>query len=159
MLRLSGGRDMGIVDEVNEAPFSAAELPTGWSVLWANDFLFVSEDRLAALSTNNEIVACQVYETVNFTAAYAYLNGAYQWSILHAGDEDVWNLDVAGALPSAFERVRKGLTDAQAADPDVDYISDVPLETAQAICGYRHDRASFDWGEPVFTIVELSGEN
>ena len=32
----------------------------------------------------------------------------------------------------------------------VDHIIDIPARLAMTRTGYRYDRSSFDWGEPVF---------
>ena len=36
----------------------------------------------------------------------------------------------------------------------VDYVFDIPVRLAEDLCGYRHDRWKFDWGQPVFTRLE-----
>ncbi|MGO8920680.1 MAG: hypothetical protein ACLQJR_32705 [Stellaceae bacterium] len=36
----------------------------------------------------------------------------------------------------------------------VDYIFDIPVELAAALTGYRHDRLTFDWGEPQWTSLD-----
>ena len=56
VLDLIGGTDTEVVDEANEADFSVAEIPDAWTMLFSNDFDFVSEKpsrscpRAAALS-------------------------------------------------------------------------------------------------------------
>jgi hypothetical protein len=68
--------DTGIIDEANEAPFSGAEIPGGWFILFSNDFGFVSKKRLESLSAKGTVVACQVHEGVMVSAAYGYEWGA-----------------------------------------------------------------------------------
>jgi hypothetical protein len=46
-LEMVGLEDTGERDEVNEAPLSGAEIPGGWFILFSNDFMFVSRERLA----------------------------------------------------------------------------------------------------------------
>jgi hypothetical protein len=36
----------------------------------------------------------------------------------------------------------------------VDYVFDIPVDLAEAMTGYRHDRLRFTWGAPHFTIVK-----
>jgi hypothetical protein len=43
--------------------------------------------------------------------------------------------------------------DAEGDSPEVDYIFDIPVELANALCGYRHDQR-LDWGNPKFTRLE-----
>jgi hypothetical protein len=38
----------------------------------------------------------------------------------------------------------------------VDYIFDIPVETAFQLTGYRHDLAKFAWGQSHFTALERS---
>jgi hypothetical protein len=71
-LEIVGLKDTGEPDEVNEAPFSGAEIPGGWFTLFSNDFQFVSRERLAQLSIDCRIIACQVHEGIMFSAGYGY---------------------------------------------------------------------------------------
>lgn len=159
VLDLFGGTDSGIADEANEAPFSIAEIPSGWVVLFSNDFGFVSEEALEALSARGAVVAWQVHEGIMVSAAYCYDRGKQQWALLHNSENGVTDLSVWGELPTAFESVRERLAKEQenngGDDADVDYFFDIPIETAQALCPYRHDRWKFDWGEPSFTVVNV----
>src|SRR5262249_44979116 len=159
VLRLLGATDTGGIDEANEAPFSGAEIPGGWFILFSNDFDFVSEQALASLSSNCNVVACQVSETVMVSIAYPYSHGTQHGAILHNAQKGIRNLVVSGSLPSAFEKIRERLTleqDAQGGErPDVDYFFDIPVETAEAVCGFRHDRWNFEWGEPKFTVLDV----
>jgi hypothetical protein len=59
-VEMLGLRDTGEPDEVNEAPFSGAEIPGGRFILFSHDFQFVSRERLAQLSIDCRIIACQV---------------------------------------------------------------------------------------------------
>lgn len=151
--------DTGVIDEANEAPFSGAEIPGGWLILFVNDFEFVRGEVLASLSSNCDLVACQVHEGVMVSAAYAYSQGAEQWSLVHNSQNGLRDLVVLGSPPPIFERVRERLTGEQDANggdsSDVDYFFDIPVETAAALCGYRHDRWKFDWGEPKFTVLNV----
>jgi hypothetical protein len=147
-------------DEANEAPFSGAEIPGGWFVLFANDFSFASEDRLARLSENCEVVACQVHEGVMVAVSYGYERGQQKWAILHDAQQDLRHIEVTGTPPTAFAQVRERLLKEQdqhdGQEPGVDFVFDVPLETATSVCPYKHDRWRFDWGEPCFTVLELA---
>jgi len=64
---------------------------------------------------------------------------------------------VSGSPSETFEHIHKRLWQEQDAeggtDASVDYIFDVPVETAAVVCGYRHDFWKFDWGEPTFTAL------
>lgn len=127
--------------------------------MFANDFEFVREEVLASLSSTCDVVACQVHEGVMVSAACAYSHGVEQWSLVHDSQNGWRDLVVLGSPPSIFDNVRERLSGEQeengGENSDVDYFFDIPLETAAAICGYRHDRWKFDWGEPKFTVLDV----
>ena len=159
VLRVLGATDTGVIDEANEAPFSGAEIPGGWFILFSNDFDFVSEEALASLSSNCNVVACQVSETVMVSIAYAYSHGTAQWAISHSAQKGIRDLSVSSTPPLAFEKIRETLTleqDAQGGGSvGVDYFFDIPVQTAASVCGFRHDHSTFEWGEPKFTVLDV----
>jgi len=153
-----GFHDSGQPNDGNEAPFSLAQLPTGWSILFANDFTFGAAEHLRPLSVGCEIVACQVHEGIMYSAAHQASGGHDVWSIWHDNDVDLYDLNVSGQPPSFLSEVRSSRQaeqDAQGGkDAGVDYIFDIPVEVAFRLTGYRYDRWRFDWGEPEFTAIE-----
>jgi hypothetical protein len=50
VLPLLGLVDTGEADEANESSVSAAALPTGWYVVFFNDYTFITPERLAKFS-------------------------------------------------------------------------------------------------------------
>ncbi len=157
-----GLRDTGEPDEYNEEPVSGAEIPGGWYVVFSNDFDFVSLERLAHLSKDCLVVGCQAYEGMMISSAYCYENGADLWAVTHDSNEAIDDLFVDGTPPPEFETIRDRLTQqqreegARAAGDElgVDYVFDIPIETAATVCPYRYDEHRFDWGEPNFTRLE-----
>jgi hypothetical protein len=153
-----GFRDTGRREEGPDDPFSLAELPTGWSILFANDFTFGAAEHLRPLSVGCEVVACQAHEGVMYSAAHQASQGHDVWSISHDSDIDRYDLTVSGQPPSFFNAVRSSLQAEQDAhggkDAGVDYIFDIPVEVAFRLTGYRYDRWRFEWGEPDFTVIE-----
>lgn len=152
-----GLADTGEPDEANEAPLSCAELPTGWTVIVSHDFAFASEVRLGKLSQGVALLGGQVEEHVMYSAVRAFHNGTRVWRIVHDSSLGLAHLDADGALPEDFPRARDVALEELHADggdaSEVDYLFDVPLEVAADLCGWRHDLAEYDWGEPAFTIV------
>jgi len=59
------------VDEAQAEPFSLAELPINWIILFANDFEYVSDKRLAALSGGGTVIGCHIH-------AYYDVNGGLE---------------------------------------------------------------------------------
>lgn len=154
-LRLLGLVDTGEPDEANEAPFSGALLPTGWFIVFSNDFDFATPKRLAALSAGRKVIACQVEEHVMVSAAYCYDDGEAVWWASHMSENGTYDLTAEGELPDGFAALKDNLFGKQEAEggtkANVDFIFDVPVELAQAICGFRYDRCEYEWGEPAFT--------
>ena len=159
-LELAGLRDTGESDEANEAPFSGAEIPDGWFILFSNDFQFVSPERLGRLSLDCPIVACQVHEGVMVSAAYGYERGSCLWELVHDSQKSADDLSVSGSPPPSFQSIRQRQIEKQEATVGgesfkVDHIFDIPVEVAAAACGYRHDRWKFEWGEPQFFRLDV----
>jgi hypothetical protein len=152
--------DTDEIDEANDEPISGDEFPNGWYVLFLNDYdhALIQPASLSALSVGCEVIACRIEEHVMASSATLYANGQRVWSIAHQGDgEDIYDLTVEGTPPKILAGIRSRLTKDQESEggraADVDYIFDIPLDVACAICGYRHDQAEYDWGEPEFTAL------
>jgi hypothetical protein len=156
---LLGLVDSGEHDEANESPVSAAALPTGWYVVFFNDYSFVTPERLVRLSAGCTVVACQVEEHVMASASYFYQDGRHIWTVDHQSDRGRYDLSVDGDPPALFSEVRDRLFREQdeggGERSDVDFVFDVPLELAAELCGYKHDFWKFDRGEPIFTRLEV----
>jgi hypothetical protein len=152
-----GLRETGEPEVVPEAPFSGAEIPGGWFIVYSNDFGFVSRERLAQLSIDCRIIACQVHEGIMFSAAYGYERERRVWELAHNAQETIYDLSVSGSPPPSFETIRQRLTRRQeaTAGSGVDYIFDIPVEVAADICKYRYGRFKFDWGMPQFTRLDV----
>jgi hypothetical protein len=70
-----GLRDTDVYDEANESPFSLAELPTGFTILFSNDRDYGSAEHLISLSAGAALIACQVEEHQMWSAAYGFEAG------------------------------------------------------------------------------------
>lgn len=149
-----GMAETSVVDEANEAPFSLAVLPNGWIILFANDFEYVTEERLAKLSRGATVIGCQIHEGIMYADAVLYNDGKPVWSISHFAGDGRLDLTISGAPPAEIEQIRDRLIAEQkkndAAGAGKDFIFDIPVEAASLVTGYRHDQWRFDWGEPVF---------
>jgi hypothetical protein len=158
ILRRTGFRDTGAYDEANESPFSLAELPNGWTILFSNDFDYGAGEHLIGLSEGAMIVACQAEEHIMFSAAHCCADSRESWSVWHDSERNRYDLSTRGALPAELEPMRKRLIAKQdesgGARSHVDYIFDIPVELACELTGYRHDLWKFDWGQPHFTRLE-----
>lgn len=155
-LEAVGLQDTGEPDRANEAPFSGAEIPGGWFILFSNNFQFVSRERLAKLSVDCSIVACQVHEGTMVSGAYGYEHGSHVWELVHNSQQSINDLSVSGSPPPSFQSIRQRLMqEQQATAGGVDYIFDIPVEVAASVCKYRHDQWKFEWGEPRFVRLDV----
>jgi hypothetical protein len=146
----------GEVDDANEAPFALAELPNRWIILFANDFEYVSDKRLAALSAETTVIGCHIHEGIMFSDATLFNAGRKIWSISHFAGEGPLDLTLQGEPPPEILAIRDRLLAEQraAVTSDVDHVFDIPVEAAQLVTGYRYDQWKFDWGEPVFHVLK-----
>lgn len=154
--------DTGEPDEANEAPFSIADLPTGWSVLWSNDEAYADEALASALSrSDGPVLAVRVNETCMHSTAALFEHGQRRWRVHHEGDETIDFLEIDGEAPAEARAIEEEARSLQAEEDvggaEVDYMFDVPLEIARHVCGFKHDLGGFDWGEPMFTAVTPQG--
>ena len=158
VLQRTGFRDTGVFDEANERPYSLAMLPTGWAILFSNDFGYGSAEHLVALSAGATVLSCQAEEHVMFSAAHCCQDGRPSWSVWHDSEHSRYDLATEGVLPLVFEPIKRQMIAAQDSDgggaSDVDYIFDIPVLLAAELTGYRHDQWKFDWGTPHFTALE-----
>jgi hypothetical protein len=156
-LRRLGMKATRAVDEANEEPFSLAQLPNNWIILFANDIEYVSDKRLAELSVETTVIGCHVHEGVMFSDATLFNAGRKIWSITHYAGDGVLDLKVQGDLPAEILAIRdKLLAEQKAAGPasNVDHVFDIPVEAARLVTSYRYDQWKFDWGEPVFHVLK-----
>jgi hypothetical protein len=158
VLKRGGFRDSGTEDEANEAPFSFAELPSGWVILFSNDFDYGDAEHLVRLSSGAMVLSCQVEEHVMFSAVHCYSNGREAWSVWHNSTRGRYDLSTRGTPPAELAPIKIRLNAKQnesgGATSDVDHTFDIPVELAAELTGYRHDRMQFDRGRPIFTVLE-----
>lgn len=160
MLTHFGFEDTGVEDEVNESPFSCAELPTGWTILHSNDCEWVTSKRAIKLSLHAPVLTCVLHEGVTCSESAYFVGGKRIWEIVHDGQMDGVNLSLQGETPEQFDAVKdaafpRGLAEDGGED-DMDYAFEVPIDLAGSICGWRHDLCEFEWGVPEFTVVKVS---
>lgn len=126
------------------APFSWAELPQGWVVVFSEDFEWASSNRVLELSRFGLTVGCQFEDKVAMTSSIcAARDGVELWRVFHDNEASIYRLDVTGEPPVALAAIRGRLFEEQekagGEDAGVDYVHEIPFELAQAVCGYRHD--------------------
>lgn len=140
--------DTGQVDEANEAALSAAELPNGWTIVWANDCDWADAARLDGLTPPPSVVTLMVHEGV-MAADLRVNDGAGQWSVGYGVEREG---ELTGNWPASFAPIVAEAQECvkQDEDGEVDHLFDVPVAIMEAITGHRYDSVS----EAPFTIVE-----
>lgn len=135
-----GFRPTGEREEFPESELSAAEMPNGWYVIVSDHTeQVVSDEALQKLSASGcELVTCFVEEHVMVSNAAGWKYGRRIWSISHESPKGKRHLDVQGEPPPEFPTIRD--TWLAKTKPGVDYIFEIPVETAGSVAGYRHDR-------------------
>jgi hypothetical protein len=148
----------GEFEEVPESMFSGVLLDSGWYVVVINEYAheFVRERALHRVSATAEVVAATIEEHVMFSSAAAWKNGNLIWKVTHASESGPRHLAEHGTLPERYRSVKERLLAAQQLEDEgareVDYVFDLPLELAEAIVGFKHDKlldARFETLKPV----------
>jgi hypothetical protein len=153
-----GFRPTGEREEFAEAEISSVETPTGWYIIISNHTGQVASDEvMQKLSSSGcELVTCFVEEHVMMSGATGWKDGRMKWSVDHDCQKGERHLDVQGEPTPEFPAIR----DAWFAktDPEVDYIFEIPVETAKSITGYRHDENIPGLSGDVFEVLERVSE-
>lgn len=139
------------------APLSFRELPGQWLVIFSEDFDWASDKRLLEVSRFGLALACQFEDKVEMTTVLsAARDGTTLWRVFHDSVGSGHRLDVTGEPPAALAAIREAaFAEQRKADDNgegVDFICDVPLELAKAVCGYRADE-----DDAAFTVLRRSG--
>jgi hypothetical protein len=135
----------GKTEEVPESLISTAKLDTEWQLIWYNkyDCPFLKPEKRAVLSSDKDVLLCQVEEHVMASSAEMWSQGKRTWWVSHEGEDGPKGLATDGNLPEPFQAIRKEMEEAQLAeggeDADVDLIFEIPLKLAQALVGFKHD--------------------
>jgi hypothetical protein len=127
--------------------------------------------RLLRLPSASRVVSCVVLEHAMVSYASLWSAGRHLWEINHRTHmRDA--LVVSGELPSSFADIKLAAEEKQREENEqrqrrkpgefpspwgVDYIFDVPINTASAITGFRHDRG--DLGPPLKDVQHLQPIN
>src|SRR6266850_3761067 len=177
---LYGALDLAATDETPDphdlgtsyVPLAGAALKSGGCAVFARYALVMDATvgtnpaRLTWLPARSRCITCVVLEHAMVSYASLWQDGRYAWQIRHASSQGGGHLEVRGDLPSAFGDFRNIAMDKQRAQQarskpgewGVNYFFDVPLDTAAAITGYRHDRAvESDFFRNLRTLVPTNG--
>ena len=154
ILRIAGLRDTGLVAEVPEEPVNLAVLPTGWTVVYWNDSTYTLK-HIDALTSNHAALSVIIQSYVPLSIAEFHVRSKQYWSVAHYGNKGRDNLEIEGKPPPELSGIRasNGLKQGGEGTANIDYTFEVPIELAATVCGFRHDRWKFDWGQPKWTVA------
>jgi hypothetical protein len=132
-------------EEIPESLDCMAKLDTGWRIIWHNKYgcPYLKPKDLALLSIDHDVLLCLIEEHVMATSAELWSNGNRKWWISHEGEDGPKGLEVDGDPPESLAMIRKGMEALQLAEggdnAEVDYMSEIPLEVAKSVVGFKHD--------------------
>jgi hypothetical protein len=164
----SAWHDLG----TSRVPLAGATLMSGWCAVFAKYALVMdatlgtNPPRLTRLPAKARGITCVVLEHAMISYASLWQGGRHTWHIGHDSSQGREHLEASGDLPPAFASLRDIARHKQRAqdehrDPDelgVDYVFDVPLDTAATITGYRYGRAvEPDFFSNLRTLVPTTG--
>jgi hypothetical protein len=153
-----GFRATDVRRDILEADLSGAELRDGWYLIVSRQTEQVALDSvLEHLSLGCEVVTCFLEEHAMVSSAAGWKDGRRCWAVAHDGQTGIEHLQVEGELPPTFASIRDRLRSKQQEDrgpeAEVDHIFDIPIETARAVTGYRHDVRIPELPDDVFEVL------
>jgi len=135
-----------------------ATQPGPWFLIFINsiDSPLTSERVLTSLSTNCNVIKCQVEEHVMFSSATSYANGSLVWRVEHDAQQGIRHLSATGSTPPQLREIHDRFMNKQDAasgiNANVDYIFEIPLALAKSITSYQHDES-----DEAFEILRQEG--
>ena len=164
VLNALGLRGTQSFEELPESHLTGVLLPSGWYMVVANRGeypAFMEDKTFARISASTEVVTCFVEEHVMCSHASQWRDGRELWSLMHTADTGgIEHLEVKGEPPPFFgsiqERLRGKQQEAGGKNAEVDYIFDIPVETAKHLTGYRHDHDIRGADERPFEVLETT---
>ena len=130
----------------SSVPLAGSRLKSGWSAVFAKYALVMdamfgpTPPRIARLPLGSRCVTGVVLEHAMISYAGFWQDGRPVWEVRHDGGE---HLEASGDLPTEFSAIRDAAMAKQRARKPgpwgVDYLFEVPLDTAATITKFRHD--------------------
>lgn len=156
----------------SRVPLAGAALKSGWCAVFAKYALVMdlamgsNPPRLLRLPAKSRSVMCVVLEHAMMSYASCWEGGHHTWETRHDSSQESEHLAAFGALPPDFAGFRNVAVDKQRVEKErrkpgqwgVDYVFDVPLDTAATITGYRHSRlVEDDFFRNLQALVPING--
>src|SRR6266481_4536281 len=156
----------------SRVPLAGATLKSGWCAVFAKYALVMdttagtNPSRLMRLPAKSRSITCVVLEHAMVSYSSLWQGGRHTWQIRHDSSQGGEHLEASGDFPPGFAGCRdiamsKQRTREERRKPGewgVDYVFDVPLDTAATITGYRHNGAvENDLFRNLRTLVPTNG--
>lgn len=136
----------------SSVPLAGAALKSGSYAVFAKYALVMdatigtNPPRLTRLPGKSRCITGVVLEHAMVSYASLWQDGRHVWQILHDGSRGEQHLEVNGDPPPALGKIHSVAIDQQRnrnklGRIGIDYLFDVPLDTAATLAGYRHDYA------------------
>ncbi|WP_271532382.1 hypothetical protein [Bradyrhizobium sp. CCBAU 25338] len=153
-------------------PLAGAVLKSGWCGVFAKYALVMdatvgkSPIPLTRLPAKSRCITCVVLEHAMVSYASLWQGGHSAWEIRHDSGQGRSHLEARGDPPVVFKELcdtamkKQRAEDAQGKPGEwgVDYVFDVPINTAASIAGYRHDRVvEEDFFKALRTLAPANG--
>jgi len=139
--------DTGESDTYYESMLCGAEIPGGWYLIHMNDCMhpFIDDAALEIYSQGCTLLGCQVEEHVMASASFEWKDGHQVWAVVHESEQGIYDLRVTGEPPTQTSALCAEATRAQdeegGEEAGVDMIFDAPIDLAEMVCGFRHDKS------------------
>jgi hypothetical protein len=153
-------------------PLAGAVLKSGWCAVFAKYALVMdatvgkTPTPLTRLPAKSRCITCVVLEHAMVSYASLWQGGHPVWEIWHDSGQGRSHLEARGDLPVAFKEFCDTAMKKQRAEDahdkpggwGVDYVFDVPIDTAASVVGYRHDRGvEEDFFKALRTLTPANG--
>ena len=152
--------DLGLVETSSREWMPESEIvsttpSSGWFVVFFNEVSpeALKPEALKLISSNAELVTCQIEEHAMVSAASEWRNAKELWYVAHDAEDGLTNLDSSGELPTGFADIRDRQERKRQTTRDVDYVFEVPIELAASIVGFRHDDSFDEAASEAFTVL------
>jgi hypothetical protein len=137
LLERFGWRECGSASDEMNARIACAVMKDGWVVIASADHALDLRDLLPTASTFGFALGCEVTEQVMYSRLQAWSDGQQVWSVTHDPERDPKGVEVEGDAPAELQAIRSELSALQAADGEVDYLFEAPVQLAERLCGYE----------------------
>jgi hypothetical protein len=145
-------------EQLHDGDWLAHIKTSGWTVLWIEDETFISKNRkmISKASEFCDVIACDVNETVMWSAAEYFKDGELVWKLTHSGESNITDLYEEGSVPERVSLLKAEALKSleEEGDDAPDYMFDVPLDAAADFIKFRHDEVLK--GDDVETFYAVS---